>query len=177
MLVFFDQAASLKCSRPRALRPSLKKHLLPMTFSFSIRGQIFYFPMLDRRKLLSEIFRFILVSGVSFTIDAGVYLGLISQLDIDGSWAKRISFACVSVWGFFAHKHFTFRHRSFNRSEPIRFACVYLTGWVLNSLVYDATIALDQSAKPAFLLATFAWACWNFVGQKWFVFREPAEKA
>ena len=132
--------------------------------------------MLDRRKLLSEILRFTIVSGIAFTIDAGVYLGLSTQLDVDGSWAKRISFACVSVWGFFAHKHYTFRHRRFNSREPIRFACVYLTGWILNSLVYDGTVALDQSAKPAFLLATFAWACWNFVGQKWFVFRDGTAK-
>jgi len=148
--------------------------------TFATKGLLFLhprpipvFPMLDRRKLLSEIFRFLLVSGISFTIDAGVYLGLTTQFDIDGSWAKRISFACISVWGYFAHKHFTFRHRTLNRAEPIRFACLYFTGWILNSLVHDGTIALDQSSKPAFLLATFAWACWNFVGQKWFVFREP----
>ncbi len=131
--------------------------------------------MLDRRKLVSQILRFIIVSGIAFMIDAAVYLALTTQLEIDGSWAKRISFACVSVWGFFAHKHFTFRHRAFKASEPIRFACVYLTGWILNSFVYDTTIALDQTSKPAFLAATFAWACWNFVGQKWFVFRDPAE--
>jgi len=114
-----------------------------------------------------------LVSGIAFAIDAGVYLFLSTQFEVDGSWAKRVSFACVSIWGFFAHKHFTFRHRVFRVSEPIRFAIVYLTGWILNSVIYDATIALDQTAKPAFLTATFAWACWNFIGQKWFVFAEP----
>lgn len=127
--------------------------------------------MLDRRKLYSEILRFILVSGISFLIDAGVYFLLSSKLGVDGSWAKRISFACVPIWGFFAHKHFTFRHRPFKASEPIRFAGVYFTGWIVNSIVYDMTIDLDQSTKPAFLAATFAWACWNFAGQKWFVFR------
>ena len=129
--------------------------------------------MTDSRDIVSQILRFILVSGIAFAIDAGVYLFLSNQLDIDGSWAKRISFACVSIWGFFAHKYFTFRHRVFNASEPIRFAIVYLTGWILNSVIYDATIALDQTSVPAFLAATFAWACWNFIGQKWFVFAEP----
>lgn len=129
--------------------------------------------MLDQRNIVSQILRFLVVSGISFAIDAGVYLLLTIQFDTDGSWAKRISFACVSVWGFFAHKHFTFRHRAFRASEPIRFAAVYLTGWIINSVVYDATIDLDQSSKPAFLVATFVWACWNFAGQKWFVFAEP----
>jgi putative flippase GtrA len=128
--------------------------------------------MIDRRKLAFELLRFIMVSGISFAIDASVYLSLSIQFEVNGSWAKRISFACVSVWGFLAHKHFTFRHRAFRASEPIRFACVYFTGWIINSIVYDATIALDQSSKPAFLLATFVWACWNFIGQKWFVFRK-----
>jgi len=125
------------------------------------------------RKFISQILRFTVVSGMAFLIDAGVYLLLSIQLEVDGSWAKRISFACVSVWGFFAHKHFTFQHRGFRASEPIRFAIVYLTGWILNSVIYDATIDLDQTATPAFLTATFAWACWNFIGQKWFVFSEP----
>lgn len=129
--------------------------------------------MLDGRNIVSQILRFIVVSGIAFAIDAGVYLILTLQFEIDGSWAKRISFACVSVWGFFAHKHFTFRHRIFRASEPIRFAIVYLTGWILNSVIYDSTIDLDQTSKPAFLAATFAWACWNFIGQKWFVFTEP----
>lgn len=128
--------------------------------------------MLDSRNIVSQILRFIVVSGIAFAIDAGVYLLLTIQFDVDGSWAKRISFACVSVWGFFAHKHFTFRHRSFRASEPIRFAIVYFTGWILNSVIYDATIDLDHESKPAFLAATFAWACWNFIGQKWFVFAE-----
>ena len=126
--------------------------------------------MLDKRRLVSEVLRFILVSGVAFMIDALGYLALKSIFEIDGSWSKRMSFVCVSFWGFFAHKHFTFRHRTFKPSEPIRFALVYLSGWVINSLVYDATIKLDHSSTPAFLVATFAWACWNFIGQKWFVF-------
>ncbi len=135
--------------------------------------------MLESRNTVSQILRFILVSGIAFAIDAGVYLLLANHFEVDGSWAKRISFACVSIWGFFAHKLFTFRHRAFRASEPIRFSIVYLTGWILNSVVYDATIALDQTSKPAFLTATFAWACWNFIGQKWFVFAEhdPAEKS
>ncbi len=128
--------------------------------------------MTEGRKIVSQILRFIAVSGIAFLIDAGVYLLLSGQFEISGSWAKRISFACVSVWGFFAHKHFTFRHRTFRASEPIRFAIVYFTGWILNSVVYDVTIGLDHTAKPAFLTATFAWACWNFIGQKWFVFAE-----
>lgn len=128
--------------------------------------------MLNRDTLPQQIVRFALVSGVAFAIDAGVYLALSELLEIDGSWAKRISFACVSVWGFFAHKRFTFRHRAFSSKEPVRFALVYLSGWILNSIVYDGTIALDQSAKPAFLLAAAAWASWNFIGQKYFVFRD-----
>jgi putative flippase GtrA len=133
--------------------------------------------MLNNRRLVSEALRFILVSGIAFAIDALVYSGLVYFFDIDGSWSKRISFGCVSVWGFFAHKHFTFRHRSFRISEPIRFALVYLSGWIINSFVYDATIDLDHSAAPAFLVATFAWACWNFVGQKWFVFVDSDSSA
>ena len=106
--------------------------------------------MFDKRRLVSEVLRFILVSGVAFMIDALVYVGLKSIFEIDGTWSKRISFAVFRL-GVFAHKHL---HSG--TLFGLRFALVYLSGWVINSLVYDATINLDHSATPAFLTATFA---------------------
>ena len=121
-------------------------------------------------QIVAEIQRFIIVSGVALMIDIGVYFILSSIFGMDSSWAKRISFACIPVWGFFAHKRFTFRKRPLNPGEPTRFALVYFAGLILNSVVHDATATLNQPSTPAFLAATIAWACMNFVGQKWFVF-------
>lgn len=127
--------------------------------------------MTELQRTVLQAVRFLIVSGISLAIDYSVYLGLSQVAGIDGSWSKRISFACIAIWGFFAHKYFTFRDRDLNPAEPLKFAGLYFTGWLLNTLVHDASMVGNQASSPAFLAATFAWACWNFIGQKYFVFR------
>ncbi|MBC2607439.1 GtrA family protein [Pelagicoccus albus] len=127
------------------------------------------------RKTLAQASRFLLVSGVSLAIDYGVYSLLSQYSGLSSSWAKRVSFACIFIWGYFAHKHFTFQNRGFNASEPIRFTLLYLTGWALNSVVHDVSASQPGASDPAFLAATFVWAIWNFAGQKLFVFRHRRE--
>lgn len=134
--------------------------------------------MNDQSAKAGQIARFALVSGVSFTIDFLVYAGLASDaIGLQTSWAKRASFACIIVWGYFAHKHFTFRNRGFNPGEPARFALLFLAGWALNSLVHDVTATYGQAGFVAFIAATAAWACLNFLGQKHFVFRQTEEES
>ena len=133
--------------------------------------------MSDLNQTASQIQRFLIVSGVALAIDASVYLLLAEQFDYSSSLAKRISFACILVWGFFAHKHYTFRQREPRASEPILFGALYLSGWVLNSFVHDLTVASNQASSPAFIAATAVWACWNFIGQKFVVFRKPSTES
>ncbi|MBK1877745.1 GtrA family protein [Pelagicoccus mobilis] len=127
--------------------------------------------MEETRKTLAQIWRFLIVSGISLSIDYGVYTLLSVLAGMDSSWSKRISFACIFFWGYFAHKYFTFRNRGFHPSEPLRFGLLYLTGWVINSIVHDLSASDPAASNPAFLFATFVWACWNFLGQKLYVFR------
>lgn len=124
------------------------------------------------RTILNQIGRFLLVSGVSLAIDYGVYLSLTDFTSLDSSQAKRASFACIFLWGFFAHKRFTFKNRGFHPSQPLRFALLYLSGWLINSTVHDYAALEPETSNPAFLAATFVWACWNFLGQRYFVFRQ-----
>ncbi len=126
------------------------------------------------RKTQAQVFRFLIVSGVSLLIDSSVYILLTNNLDLSSSWAKRISFACIVCWGFIAHKRFTFRQKRIRSSELIKFGCLYLLGLGLNSLVHDLTASDSAASTAAFLTATAAWACLNFVGQKYFVFTAKA---
>ncbi|MDQ8181638.1 GtrA family protein [Pelagicoccus sp. SDUM812005] len=126
----------------------------------------------ESRNTALQAIRFLMVSGISLSIDYGVYSTLSHFTVLDSSWAKRLSFVCIFAWGYFAHKHFTFKNRGFSASEPLRFGLLYLTGWVINSLVHDYAASHPGASTPAFLAATFVWACWNFVGQKFFVFRK-----
>jgi len=129
--------------------------------------------MSNSKQTVSQIQRFLIVSGISLAIDASVYLALSEYFDTSASIAKRISFACILVWGFLAHKNFTFRQREPRASEPILFGALYLSGWALNSYVHDLTLTSEQASSIAFIAATAVWACWNFIGQKFVVFRVP----
>jgi len=127
--------------------------------------------MENTKRTASQALRFLMVSTVSLGIDYAVYSLLSAHTSIGSSWAKRASFLCIIIWGFFAHKHFTFRRQTrFNAGEPLRFAMLYLSGWLINSTVHDLAATDPSSSNPAFLAATFVWACWNFIGQKFFVF-------
>ncbi len=126
--------------------------------------------MSEVNRTKAQFFRFLLVSSVSLLIDSSVYLLLSAALGVDSSWAKRVSFACIVVWGFFANKRFTFRQQQVQASEPVKFGLLYLAGWTLNSLVHDMTAAGSGASTIAFLAATATWALLNFTGQKWFVF-------
>lgn len=126
--------------------------------------------MSAKQNTIGQIQRFLVVSGISFSIDLGLYSGLTLLADLDSSWAKRISFACVFFWSFFAHKRFTFKQRKSTGMEPIKFAAVYALGWILNSTVHDITAQQASPSAAAFISATIAWAILNFIGQKWFVF-------
>ncbi|EDY81314.1 hypothetical protein VDG1235_932 [Verrucomicrobiia bacterium DG1235] len=126
----------------------------------------------ENRNTALQAARFLIVSGISLSIDYGVYALLSELTALDSSWAKRISFACIFFWGYFAHKYFTFKNRGFSATEPARFALLYLSGWAINSVVHDYASTHPGASTPAFLAATFVWACWNFIGQKFFVFRK-----
>lgn len=127
--------------------------------------------MEETRRTTLQVTRFLMVSGISLSIDYGIYVLLSEFTNLENSWAKRLSFACIFFWGYFAHKYFTFQKRGFRASEPFRFALLYLSGWAINSIVHDFAADEPGASNPAFLAATFVWACWNFLGQKFFVFR------
>lgn len=123
-------------------------------------------------QLRTQLFRYLIVGGLAIAIDAITYYALTTNSLVEIAWAKRISFAMGAVWGFFVNKFFTFGKRTLSVQEPLLFTLVYICGWFLNSIIHDSVLRLGSSKPFAFLLATCASTCTNFVGQKWLVFRQ-----
>lgn len=119
----------------------------------------------------SEIFRYILVGGGAVCIDFLIYTLLSEFTQIDISWSKRISYVCGGIWSFFANKLFTFRKYELNTREPFLFILVYAIGFFLNSVLHDLVLKIFSVKLLAFSLATFISVVWNYIGQKWVVFR------
>lgn len=118
-----------------------------------------------------EMIRFLLVGGVAVLIDGCFYFCLIDWEITEASWAKRLSFLLGSFWAFFMNKYFTFRQKGFSFAEPVFFGLVYLTGFILNSLIHDLVLVFSKIELFAFTVATSVSTVSNFLGQKLIVFK------
>ena len=120
-----------------------------------------------------EMGRYLLVGGCAVLIDFCGYYALSGPLGVDPSWAKRISFTAGAAWAFFANKFFTFKQPLLKWNEPLAFIAVYGVGFLANSAVHDFTLRLLARKLPAVIAATAVSTIWNFIGQKFLVFRRP----
>lgn len=120
--------------------------------------------------------RYILVGGGAVFIDFIIYILLIHFNSIEPSWAKRISFIAGAFWSFIANKFYTFKKKKLKLNEPILFTIVYLTGFLLNTFSHDIFLKLYNVKILAFIVATLLTVIWNYVGQKWIVFRKNANE-
>ena len=122
-------------------------------------------------KLRKEIPRFLVVGGIAVFIDAVVYHLILEFGFLSPSSAKKTSFITGAIWAYFANKYITFSQKQFRTSEPFKYTIVYFFGFLLNSVVHDVTYSFVSYPIFPFLLATVTSTIWNFIGQKWFVFR------
>ncbi|MEM9159577.1 MAG: GtrA family protein [Verrucomicrobiota bacterium] len=125
----------------------------------------------------SQFVRFLIVSAVAISIDAIVYTMAVNDLGISEAHSKRYSFALASIWGFIANKYFTFRQTEVKIGEPIKFALLYFTSWLVNGYTHDLIHHFWNSKLVAFLNASAVAAIWNFSGQKFFVFTNQRTRA
>jgi putative flippase GtrA len=128
------------------------------------------------RFLQHEIVRYTIVGGGAVLIDLFTYTLLIQFKFTDPSWAKRIGFTCGAIWSFLINKFYTFRIYNFKISEPVFFAIVYVTGFLINSLIHDWILKSYDTKAFAFAMATCISIVWNYIGQKWLVFRKARNK-
>lgn len=124
----------------------------------------------------NEIIRYLVVGGVSVGLDFVVYTLLIVTKILDPILAKRVSFIVGGIWAFFANKLFTFRKSGVKLSEPLLFGFIYFCGFFLNVIVHDIIFKSFKVKTLAFISATFVSILWNYIGQKWVVFRKNKVK-
>jgi putative flippase GtrA len=111
----------------------------------------------------TPLFRFIIVGGAAFVLDAGVVWGL-THLGLSAYVARAISL-CVSV-------AFTFvlnRVMTFQASGPVTLqeASAYIgasgIGMAINYLIYVGCLKLGLSWLPAMVLGTGSASAFNFL--------------
>ncbi len=127
--------------------------------------------------LRRQILRFLLVGGTSVTVDLGVYLLLLPNLD--RTTAKGVAYLAGVVVGFIGNKLWTFESRRKSLAEPTLYLLIYLVTLMVNIAVNGGTlwVAEELGASPGlsniagFFMATAVTTILNFLGMKYIAFR------
>ena len=134
-------------------------------------------------KIKREISRFF-VSGLCAVGTDMFFYYLLSRF-IGVSWAKGISFCLGTVTAYLMNKYYTFGQTQKDLKEVLRFIILYIFSLSVNVFInfislyclskysiFDVILVKENMDKLiAFLLATGASTCINFIGQKFWVFK------
>ena len=128
-----------------------------------------------RKESLREIFLFVFIGGCSTAIDFILYLVFLHAVNV--VIAKGASMIAASVFSYILNKTLTFKVRKKSHAGMVvRFYIVFVLNLLANVSVNWLFYSLLQTKLVAFIMATAAGMAVNFLGQKYFVFRERQTK-
>jgi putative flippase GtrA len=122
-----------------------------------------------------ELVIFLIVGVSTVLVDYISYRGLIGFQVMEVDMAKATGFLVGTLFAYFANRFWTFGHKPHAPGSAWRFSALYASTLGANVLINALALRLlaDVAAEIqlAFLLATGASACLNFLGMKLFVFK------
>lgn len=122
-------------------------------------------------KLKREVPRFLVAGGLAVLTDLAVYYLLILALPYYLS--KGISFITGAVVAFVINKLWTFNKKEKSFAEIVKFVLLYLATLGANVLVNQLVLFIFPTfVFLGFLCATGTSTVLNFIGQKWWVFKQ-----
>ena len=110
-----------------------------------------------------------MIGIISLLIDIIVYILLLDFFLISKSLSKIISFILASINSFLGNKIFTFKLKSYNFREPMKFILLYSVSLIANSSTHDFFLNVFDGFLP-FIIASIVSIIINFGGQKIWVF-------
>ena len=111
-----------------------------------------------------------MIGIISLLIDIIVYILLSEFFLISKSLSKIISFILASINSFLGNKIFTFKLKSYNFREPMKFILLYSVSLIANSSTHDFFLNVFDGFLP-FIIASIVSIIINFGGQKIWVFK------
>ena len=122
-----------------------------------------------------ELAIFLVVGTVTVFVDFATYRSLMQIKVMDVNIAKAIGFSAGALFAYFTNRCWTFGHQQHAVGNAWRFLALYVStlgaNVLINSLALRLFVDLTAAIQAAFLLATVASACLNFIGMKFFVFK------
>ncbi len=127
-----------------------------------------------------ELGIFLIVGTLTVIVDFVIYRGLVTGLAADVDLAKAVGFVSGTVFAYVFNRFWTFGDRQHAAGSAARFIVLYGATLAINVLINRAGLEILRSLETAvsvpmaFVLATGVSAALNFIGMKWFVFREAS---
>lgn len=125
----------------------------------------------------NQVFKFAIVGGIGFLVDAGILSGLFAWTDWGPFWPRAISFPIALTVTWYLNSIWTFKENA----APVatnysRYAVVQSIGVTINYVVYTLAILLgplvmSQNVILPLALASVAGMSFNFLGSKYWAFR------
>lgn len=116
-----------------------------------------------------EIGKFFIAGLVVVAVDALAYYFLLFLLP--PSFSKLIAFIFGTITAYLLNKFWTFKKIGYSRAEIVRFVFLYTLAMIINVGINSLVLSIFNSLVFAYFLATATSASFNFVGQKFFVFK------
>lgn len=123
--------------------------------------------------LQREFFRYLIVGGIAFIVDAGVLFLLVSQFGMNYLLAAMLSFLTGTVTNYLISISWVFRYRAI-QTESLEFGIFLLTGvlgLVISLGVMDIlTGHFGLHYMLAKVVATLTALAFNYLSRKWVLF-------
>ena len=122
------------------------------------------------RLFYRQFISYSMIGIISLLIDIIVYILSSEFFLISKSLSKIISFILASINSFLGNKIFTFKLKSYNFREPMKFILLYSVSLIANSSTHDFFLNVFDGFLP-FIIASIVSIIINFGGQKIWVFK------
>ena len=123
-----------------------------------------------------ELTVFVVVGVITVLIDFIVYNVLVEFRLSDVNVAKGVGFVSGTIFSYFMHRIWTFGHKTHKPGTVWRYVLIYMStlgaNVSINSFVLNLSFEFQFIILLAFIVATAASTILNFIGMKWFVFKE-----
>lgn len=129
-----------------------------------------------------ELLKFLVVGVLNTLVGTTIMFGLYNLLHC-GYWvSSALNYIITSIMSFFLNKYFTFKNKENSLKQVLKFIIniiiCYVLAYgiakplVLNILSGQSTLIRDNVAM---LTGMCLFTCFNFVGQKFFAFRDNSK--
>lgn len=136
------------------------------------------------QKLFDRTFwRFILVGGINTIVGTGVMFFCYNFIHLNYWLSSALNYIIGSIVSYFLNKYFTFRNRQRNWRIVIRFTiniCIcYLIAYgvakpLVARILSTKSLAVKENGAMIFGMCLFVGL--NYLGQRFFAFREEGDK-